>query len=62
MNYEQYINIMNSNYNEYCDFLLNKYGRVEGNYFYENFVPNPTIKRRDENLFIHHIKEDTIAN
>lgn len=46
-------------YFELCDYLQQKYGVPDGNYFLTNScsTQNPKIKRSDEGLFIHHIKE-----
>lgn len=62
MNYTEYSIVSTKTYIEYCDYLLEKYGAVNGDYFSANFVPNMNIKRRDENLFIHHMREDKVAN
>ena len=62
MNLQEYNKIKNYDYETYCNYLLNKYGRAEGDYFTSSFSQNLAIKRRDEELFLHHIKEDTVAN
>ena len=62
MNLQEYNEIKNYDYVTYCNYLLNKYGRVQGDYFTSSFSQNLAIKRRDEELFLHHIKEDTVAN
>lgn len=62
MNLQEYNKIKNYDYVTYCNYLLNKYGRVQGDYFTSSFSQNLAIKRRDEELFLHHIKEDTVAN
>ncbi len=47
-------------YQQCCDFLINKYGPVPGDYFLTESMKsyNPKIKRGKEGLFIHHIDED----
>lgn len=52
-------NWKNKSYIEYVNFLLSKYGKVDGDYFTdENYKINQKIKRGKEGLFIHHIDED----
>lgn len=60
MNLEEYNKIENLNYDEYCNYLKNKYGEVKGNYFLTESCKskNSKITRTNEGLFIHHIKED----
>lgn len=62
MNYTEYSTVSTKSYIDYCNYLLEKYGAVDGDYFSANFTPNTSIKRRDENLFIHHMREDKVAN
>ena len=62
MNYSEYEKVKNYNYEKYCDYLNEKYGLVPDNYFTEGFTPITKIKRVEEGLYIHHIKEDTVAN
>lgn len=62
MNFNDYSLVNMLSYEEYVSYLKNKYGAVPGDYFSNTFIPNLTIKRRNEELFIHHVKEDTIAN
>lgn len=47
-------------YQELCDYLIRKYGQPNGNYFLTSTckTPNDRIKRSNENLEIHHIKEN----
>ena len=46
-------------YYDLCKYLQNKYGIPDGDYFVSTScaTPNQKIKRTDEGLFIHHIKE-----
>ena len=44
------------NYDNYCDYLKNKYGLVRGSYFQKE------ASRKKEGLFIHHIREDVVEN
>lgn len=62
MNYTEYSIVSTKSYIDYCNYLLDKYGAVDGDYFSANFTPNASIKRRDENLFVHHMREDKVAN
>lgn len=54
MNLQEYEQIKQYNYNAYCDYLRNKYGIPQSVY--------PSCQRSEESLFVHHIKEDIIAN
>lgn len=49
-------------YNEYVDYLLEKYGKVQGNYFSTPAckTKNKKILRTNEGLNIHHIDENKI--
>ena len=62
MNYTEYSAVSTKSYIDYCNYLLKKYGAVDGDYFSANFTPNANIKRREENLFVHHMREDKVAN
>lgn len=62
MNLQEYNKVKNYDYATYCNYLLNKYGGIQGDYFTPSFSQNSAIKRRNEELFLHHIKEDTVAN
>lgn len=66
---EEYIDLLSKNYNECCEYLLNKYGIAEDDYFskpsYKRFkngeIKAPgkkKISRTDEGLYIHHMDED----
>lgn len=57
---EYYENLMDLNYDELVDYLLKKYGKVNGNYFIDEGCnyKNKNITRGNEGLFIHHIDED----
>lgn len=63
MDFQEYKNIKNLTYSEYCEYLKNKYGEVPGNYYNEDYSLNFNIKRfMNESLYIHHIKENIVAN
>lgn len=62
MNIIEYNKVKGYNYEDYVSYLLTKYGKVGGDYYFEDFSVNSSIKRRDEELFIHHIREDKVAN
>lgn len=49
------------NYPQLCEYLINKYGKVSGSYFCtpEMKSQNTKIRRANEGLVVHHIKEDT---
>lgn len=50
----EYENVKDYNYDRYCRYLIDKYGRPEHDYF------NPKCKRSSEGLEVHHVKEDEI--
>lgn len=53
-------------YLEFVEYLHLKYGEVKGPYFNisknDSLVTNQEIKRTDEGLFVHHVKEDRAAH
>lgn len=57
----EYQNELKMNYLQLCDYLHQKYGKPSGDYFLTKTCksPNQKIKRANEGLFIHHIKENT---
>ena len=59
MNIEEYNKVKDFTYNEYCEYLQNKYGKAKLGYFTENWTKRKNITRTKEGLIIHHIKEDT---
>lgn len=48
------------NYDQYVEYLKNKYGAVPKHYFSRNGIPVKSNKRITEGLFIHHIDEDKV--
>lgn len=62
MNYQNYLEIKDFKYEQYVEYLINKYGEVPGDYCSAGFSPNENIKRKQsDNLYIHHIREDKVA-
>ena len=59
-NYSYYQNLMKMSYKEAVSSLLQKYGKVNGNYFLDAQCKqmNNSIKKGNQGLFIHHIDED----
>lgn len=66
---EEYITLLDKNYEECCEYLLGKYGLATDDYFskisYERFkrgeiktLGKKKITRTGEGLYIHHIDED----
>lgn len=66
---EDYVALLSMNYDDYCMYLLDKYGMVTDDYFskpsYERFKKGEIkapykkkITRTSEGLYIHHIDED----
>ncbi len=63
MNYENYIEVKDFKYEQYIEYLIKKNGIVPGDYCSTDFTPNENIKRKQsDDLYIHHIREDKIAN
>lgn len=66
MTLEEYIQVKDMSYDEFCDHLKQKYGSARYDYFgfrtggYKPgvFVREPKISRTGEGLFAHHVKED----
>jgi len=52
--------LLKLNYEDLVNYLLNKYGNVNGNYYVNEFcrTKNNKIRRTNDGLYIHHIKED----
>lgn len=72
MTLQEYQQIENYSYEEYCDYLINKYGAATEPYFTETYwtkttnkpkQPVPTKARRTkEGLFLHHRQENHVAS
>lgn len=66
MTLEEYIQVKDMNYDEFCDHLEQKYGKAQYDYFrfrtggYKPgvFAREPKVSRTSEGLFAHHVKED----
>ena len=58
MNMEEYNEIKNLSYVEYCDFLQKKYGLGSAPYFTKTWNKNPKASRTKEGLIAHHKYED----
>lgn len=58
MKLEEFNNICNMSYDQYCDYLTQKYGSGLSDYFTKSWNPNPKCKRTKEGLFAHHVDED----
>lgn len=56
MNKEEYEKVKNYTYDEYCNYLKQKYGEIF--YTYGSQKNN----KSDDGLFIHHIKENIVAS
>lgn len=50
--------VWNMTYDEYVQYLLNKYGAAQCNYFTPDWKKNPNRSRTSEGLECHHIDED----
>ena len=63
MNYQEFQKIKTYKYEDYVKYLKEKYGIVPEDYCSKSFTPNMNIKRKQsDNLYIHHIREDKVAN
>ena len=58
MNVKEYLNVVNFNYQEYCEYLQNKYGLSKYDYMTKSFNKNPKCTRTKEGLIVHHMDED----
>lgn len=58
MKLEEFNNVYNMSYDQYCDYLTQKYGSGLSDYFTKSWNPNPKCKRTKEGLFAHHVDED----
>lgn len=58
MNIEEYNQVKDMTYLEYCDYLQSKYGLGTENYFLDGYKRNYACSRTREGLFCHHKKED----
>lgn len=58
MNLQEYRQVENLTYLEYCDYLQRKYGLAKYNYMSENWKKNPKVTRTKEGLYVHHKYED----
>ena len=56
MTRQEYEQVKNMSYDDYCNYLQNKYGKVPARYGSE------LNKRSEEGLFIHHMREDEVAS
>ncbi len=57
MNREEYCKVEKLSYEEYCEYLKNKYGIVSCDYMTKSFNKNKKCRRTNDGLFVHHIKE-----
>lgn len=58
MNIEEYNKVSSMDYEAYCDYLQNKYGKPDKPYYTKGFSKNRSIVRSKEGLVIHHKKEN----
>lgn len=58
MNIDEFNKVKGMNYNEYCDYLQNKYGIGVSDYMTKSFNINPKCKRTKDGLLAHHKAED----
>ena len=61
MNFQEYELVKNYNYEKYVEYLLEKYGIVEEDYYTSSFSPIKNKRFEQEYLERHHIREDEIA-
>lgn len=58
MNNSEYKKVEKYTYEEYCNYLQEKYGIGLCNYMTENWVKNKKVTRTSEGLYVHHKFED----
>lgn len=61
MNLLEYQKVKELTYSQYCNYLIEKYGTVEQNYYNTDWSANRMLRNQD-GLFCHHIDEYEIAN
>jgi hypothetical protein len=57
----EYNAVRDMNYNEYCDYLQNKYGIGRSDYMTKTFQKKRDVTRTTEGLYVHHKQEDRVA-
>ena len=60
MNRQEYMKVKDLTYNDYCDYLQNKYGIGLSDYMTKSFYKNPKVSRTKDGLFAHHKAEDKV--
>ena len=58
MKMDEYNNVKDMTYLEYCDYLQNKYGIGRDDYFSPKWNKKPKVSRTKDGLFAHHKMED----
>ena len=58
MNTTEFFEVSEMNYQEFCEYLRNKYGVPKYDYMTKSFNKNPKVTRTKEGLVVHHIDED----
>lgn len=61
MNINEYKSVSEMNYQQYCDYLQQKYGKGKYNYFTSTWNKNRKVSRTAEGLVAHHKYEDHAA-
>ena len=59
MKLKEYELVKNMKYEEYCNYLKEKYGEITKPYYRPTFTKNASISRTKDGLLIHHIREDS---
>ena len=60
MNMNEYLEVKDLSYLDYCDYLQRKYGIGLDDYMTKAYNTKPKCKRTKEGLLVHHIREDTM--
>ena len=58
MKFDEYKQVEQFSYKEYCTYLQDKYGIGLSDYFYPSWTKNPKVSRTKEGLVAHHKYED----
>lgn len=58
MKMDEFLRVQHMTYEEYCNYLQDKYGIGLADYMTKSFNPNPKCKRTNEGLLAHHKAED----
>ena len=62
MNLEEYNKVKDMHYEDYCDYLVNKYGEAKYDYMSPKFTKNSKVSRTSDGLYAHHRMENRMCS